>query len=64
MSQNPTADCQFCNGTGTVTSGAATLFPTFVAGNRCVCTVTDQEIEAVLPSMFEEILARAGRDKS
>jgi hypothetical protein len=61
----PQPDCYFCAGTGDVPEARAAELDAdcgskggIIRAGRCLCTVSWEEISAVLPTMMQEITAR------
>lgn len=53
------ADCYFCAGSGVVPAAKAQATGRILRPNqRCLCTVSDDEVDAALPDVIDDILKR------
>jgi hypothetical protein len=68
MPQAAQPGCPICGGTGLITDPQITRLTTRDRSPgdpvRCLCTVSDAEIDAGLPGMFAEILAKSPPSKT
>jgi hypothetical protein len=64
----PREDCEICGGTGHISKSFFNAVEEDLpgiclpAGARCYCTVTDDEIVAELPGLFDHILGQLPKD--